>query len=682
MGRVLGKVQMKQDHSIVKLIGPNMSSRYKTIILPMRDLTFVPRLQLMILSGLVLLAYANSLKAPFVFDDFHVIVYNRNIQDLKAFFSSPFWLRPRFLVDATFALQWYFFGKNVFPYHIFNLLIHLANTLLAYGLTITVQRILQSRISIRAHSAALFPLFAFAATAVFAIHPIQTQAVTYIAQRYTAMMATFYLGSLWTYLIFRENHRPGYGVLACLAAGLAFLCKQTALTLPLTIAVIEIILFAERHSFWREHIFWVLAVGLLAVGVLLFHLGFFPRAFVSWEHFVGDLDRASRETALVPRLSYFFTQLRVLCLYLGLLLFPARQCLDYRYPFTHSFFEGWTPLAAVLLILLLAVAWKSRRRFPLVSLGIGFFFTTLALESSFIPIRDAAFEHRLYLAVLGYGWIFFSLVHRLCTVRPMLAATAGVSALIVFLLATHMRNEVWADPIALWREAAERNPRNARAYNNLGRLLLDAGRFDEAHAYLEQSLQLDPLRPNVHFNLGLSYARRGLYADAAQSFSAAVMLQPDNAKFHYNLGLAFQNTGKTEAARQAYEAAHILDRELTEPALNLAAIAYHENRYDEAQHILQNLARQEPSNPKIFLYLSLVRQAQGHLDEALKDLENGLQLEPQDFELRRQKAALLIRLHKPVEARLILQSLHEERPHDSQVTFWLATLKSANGHED
>ncbi len=579
-------------------------------------------------------------------------------------------------MDLTFALQIHIHGLQVFPLHVINLLIHCMNGLLAYAVTANI-----FTLAFNARQGGDAPQFSprwpvLMATAFFLLHPVQTQAVTYLSQRYTSLMASFYLGAVWAFLRFRQEGRPLWAVLVGLWAYGAFLCKQSAVTLPLSLLVLEMVLFSEHFRFWKRWGTWFFAAVSLAFLGILWNIGVFSASMESGRDWLEDVDRLSRETLMVSRRSYFLTQLRVLCLYLGLVLWPWNQCVDHQYPFVHRFFDGWTPFAAAFLLVLLALAWRSRHRFPVVTCGLLWFFAALSLESSFIPIRDAMFEHRLYVALLGFGWILGWAWMSLTTIHRRLSMVAVLVFLTALGVATHFRNRVWQDPVTLWREATLCNPRNARAFNNLGRHLMDAGRLDEAEKALVQARALNPFRPNIHYNLGMIYGRTQRFQEAVQAFSTALALDPRQAVFYYHLGLSYHHLKLKEAARTCYEAALVQDSTLEGPAMNLAAFAFAEGRYAEARTLLEPLTRRPSPKPQPFYYLSLVLQAQGHRLEALEAVEKASHLDPENPDILFQKAVLLVENRRTQEALTLLRLLKERRPHDERVSFYLDKLSA------
>ena len=274
------------------------------------------------------------------------------------------------------------------------------------------------------------PLIALFTALIFVAHPIQTQAVAYICQRYASLAALFYMLSVLFYLkgrmvqrssiprkITGENmgqqvvrpSRSGITVqmlalysLCILSGVLAFLSKQTAASLPLAILLVEVMCIDSSWAGWKKKLPWLgLALLLLVVAVLLVSGKLAGTG--SFGELLEDISRETRETETISRWNYLCTQFTVVTTYIRLLFLPLGQNADPVVPFKTGFFDGLTPLAFLFLLALMVFAIRVRKKMPAVTFGIFWFFITLLVESSVIPIKDAMFEHRLYLPMFGFA---------------------------------------------------------------------------------------------------------------------------------------------------------------------------------------------------------------------------------------------------------------------------------------
>jgi len=546
------------------------------------------------------LAYSNSFQVPFVLDDLDSIVRNPLVENPGGFLpGGPGYesIPRRWVVYLSFALNHHFGGLEVWGYHLVNLLIHLATALLLYALTLLTFRtphLASSRLAPQA------PIVALLAALLFIAHPVQTQAVTYIVQRLTSLATLFFLAALVLYVVARlgaEKRGEGKGAwrtglllaAAATAAVLAMKSKEIAFTLPLAAALYEWCFF---RGAWQRRLLFLLP--LLAT-LLIIPLSILTGAGEAGTG-VGEQLRAQTD---IPRLHYLITQFRVIVTYLRLLILPINQNLDYDYPLFTSLAHPQILGSLLLLALLAAMAVylhsrsgiiptaAARKQQPaaaldpalrLVSFGIFWFFLTLSVESSLIPIMDVIFEHRLYLPLAGLTPAFAvaallisqkskSFIHGRI---PLLAAALIIGSMAA---ATWQRNQVWSSNVSIWQDTVQKSPQKARPWYNLGTHLDGDGKAQEAIPALTRAVILDPQHAEAWHNLGLAHLHVGRSEQAVPLLRNAVRLNPEMINAIVNLAVALIQAGKPG------EAVFILERNLyrfptwPEARLNLC-IAY------------------------------------------------------------------------------------------------------------
>ena len=497
---------------------------------------------------LTLFAYSDSFGAAFQFDDERSIVGNPVLRDPASFLpGGPGWSqRPnRGVGYLTLALNRWAGGLDPAGYHAVNLAIHLLAALLVQALAVLCFR------TPRLKGSALAPharAAGWVAALLFATHPLQTEAVTYVVQRLTSLAAAFCLLALVQYLRWRtrpagSRGTPAYA-LALVSMALAMRTKEIAFTFPLVIGLFELCLFEGP---WKRR--------LAGLAPFLASMAIIPATLLSASGArldLGDVEQLTRVQTSLGRLDYLATELPVLARYLRLLLLPAGQNLDHDVPPYHSFLAPPVVAAGILLLLLaagaavlLARAGRRERALDpaarLVALGVAWFFLTSAVESSVIPIVDVMFEHRVYLPSVGLflaasvGGAF--LARRLAGRRgPVALAAAGLAVAAALSVATYARNEVWASPLTLWGDAAAKSPGKSRPQNNYGAALTEAHREDEAEPHVREAIRLDPANAEARYNLGRILLLRGEYPPAVESFRTALDLQPDYPEAWANLG--------------------------------------------------------------------------------------------------------------------------------------------------
>ncbi len=542
---------------------------------------------LILLAGIIV--YANTFQVPFVFDDEISITKNSVIRNLDNFYANNEgyeFLPNRYVAYLTFALNYHFDGLNVSGYHAVNLFIHLIAALLVYALLRLTFRTPyfqeqgeDSRGGTQGSTChAFIPLFA---ALLFVVHPIQTQAVTYIVQRITSLATMFYLLSVVLYVQARlsiEEARAGrqesektysaaltrgrikFGLLiagSVLAAILAMKTKEISFTLPFAILLYEVCFFRGP---WKRRLLYLLP--------LLATLPIVPMTILGIGGSTGDIlaDTGGKLQVGrgISRLDYLFTQFSVIVTYLRLLILPVKQNLDYDHPVYTTFFTPPVFLSFLLLAAIFASAlyffFVTRHRssstrkaadpaLRLVVFGIFWFFLTLAVESSLIPIRDVIMEHRLYLPGFGaavvFATIFYLMIEKLT--KPVSAKLLASFATIVVLIlgfATYQRNHVWGNAIRLWQDVVEKSPNKGRPYNNLGTSLEDAGRRPEALALLKRAIAVDPNYYKSYYNLADLYLVTDQPGAALPLLQTAIRLQPDFVEAYVSIGAALMRQGK------------------------------------------------------------------------------------------------------------------------------------------
>jgi hypothetical protein len=516
---------------------------------------------------LALVAYSNSFSGAFVFDDIQHVRDNARIRDLGALLSWNGYLplRHRYVGYLTFALN-YALGKlDVADYHIVNFCIHVVTAALAYALVVLSFRTPRLRTSALAPSS---QAIAFFAAALFATHPIQTQAVTYVVQRFTSLAALLYLLAVVLFLRWRLYRDVGgasrttrallySGVLV--SAVLSMKTKEIAFTLPLAVILCEVSFF--EPAAWRKRLF-LLPIAATMVVIPLAYLGGLPVDSAAGTS--AGVAEATRVQTTISRLDYLLTQAPVLLTYLRLVAWPTGQNLDHDFPVAHGLFEPRVIGAGIALLAIAALAGVLYRRtaseratvepaWRLVAFGIAWFFLALTVESSIVPIVDVINEHRVYLPAVGvFAGVGTALalamrhIHARSTARALVASAAILS--IVLAIAAIRRNRVWANDIALWSDAARKSPNKARPHLNLGTALAVAGRLDDGARELRRAVEIEPDFYS-RAQLGAALVTLGRLSEAEPELREAVRLKPNDPEALFNLGMVLMRTGRAEEAK-------------------------------------------------------------------------------------------------------------------------------------
>jgi tetratricopeptide (TPR) repeat protein len=656
-------------------------------------------LHIIFIALLGLLVYSNTFNVPFQWDDRTNIIENPIIKDL-GYFISLSWaddfvhsgsLMPRFMGYLTFALNYSIHGLDVTGYHVVNLAVHIFNALLVYFLVVlTFRTPFVNGTLLKKHDRYI----ALFSALLFVSHPVQTQAVTYIVQRLASLATMFYLTSLVFYVKWRLTNPPippllkgGFTALllycsAVLSCVLAMFTKQIAFTLPLIIALYEFFFFAGKAK--RRLIY--LAPFLLTMLIIPLTLIDVDKPL---QEIIGD---ASEKTIIMEmtRLDYFLTEFRVIVTYLRLLVLPVGQNLDYDYPLYSSFFEPQVLLSFLFLLGVfgLGVFLFRRSRITdhssefgvrssevhssrithhssrLIAFGIFWFFITLSVESSIIPLH-VIYEYRVYLpgagAFLALGTGAFLLVERLNKKATRNAAVAFLIVLpLVLSAATYARNSVWKSEISLWKDTAKKSPEKARPHNNLALAYVNKGLASKAIEHYLIALRIEPdnagtfnnlgniykskgstdkaiehYNPEAHNNLGNAFFDKGLYVNAIEHYKSALSMKPYFAEAHNNLGAVYRKMGLIDKAIEHYQIALRIEPGFIAVHKNLGNAYGSKGLYDKAITHLQTALRSNPDSAGVHYYLGLAYFEKGFMEKARREFEAVIQINPNDQEARK-----------------------------------------------
>ena len=571
-------------------------------------------LNFVMLAGLCawgVMLYAQTLSAPFVFDDETTVLKNTAIHKLA---SPALWRNAhfykRFVAMYSFALNYRFNGLDVRGYHAVNLAIHLATAIFVVWFILLLLKTPRMREeSIAQHAR----MIAFLGGLFFVSHPIETEAVTYICQRFECLATLFYMLALCGYLKWRmsgdhPSQRAVFFMLSVVAALLGMLTKEIVFTLPLCVALIEGIFFrmpVSGSSSWGDRPVLKmlgLSAGLLLLSVLLVGVLLpvdLPKVF------------SSHAAMGISSGTYLLTQFRVIVKYVGLLFFPVGQNLDYDLAWSTSLFDGVTLPCALGLLLLILLGIRSLRRFPLIGFGIFWFFLTLSVSSSFIPQTDALFEHRLYLPSVGFVIAFLAGLYALIkNFHGFLLFMGGI--ILCFSALTYERNALWTEDVRLWEDVVTKSPHKVRPYTNLGLAYRKHGEYAKALGAYEAALRLSPGKgkplARIYTNLGAVYGAMGRYPEEIDLCLKAIAEDPRNYQAYSNLGLACALTGDYKKALEYGWKAVKMNNNFDEAWNNLGVTQALMGNYKRAGELFQKALKCNPYYAEAAANLRLARE--------------------------------------------------------------------------
>jgi tetratricopeptide (TPR) repeat protein len=424
-----------------------------------------------------------------------------------------------------------------------NIIIHAVSFLTVYFLTSQVISIAKKR-NPDAFSEGASRLLPICVAALWALNPVQTNAVTYLVQRMASIQALFYFLAVGLYIKGRlRSAEGGQKALKCYAGCLsasicAFLSKENSVTLPIALVIAEIWFFDSEflRKVWSsaKRVNWAIWLVLGIVGVALSIYGFGIVYSTLTEGY------AKRNFTLVERI---LTEGRIVIWYISLLLWPipGRLSMEHDVDLSTSLVGPLTTLPSLLLIaVLLGSSVFLRKRYPIVTFGIVWYFLNLAVESTIWPL-ELVFEHRLYLPSFG---IFLSVTVMIAVILrygiKKLPETdyAKVFCSVVVIVAccsamlTFLRNEDWEDMVTIHHDCAVKAPQNPRANGNYANVLAQVGQYEESLKYAEKALELGKPRYEVYSLasnvITTALARMGKYDEAAARGEELLANKPEH----------------------------------------------------------------------------------------------------------------------------------------------------------
>jgi len=601
---------------------------------------------------LVLITYSNSFYASWHLDDGPNITENRNAHlqgfswsEVKnALLASPSGSSVAFLRPVSrfsFALNSYFLGKDVFGYHVVNVSIHVLASFFLYLFLASALELP----AVRTRYGTPHRFAALLVTVFWAIHPIQTQAVTYIVQRMASMAGMFYIMSMYFYLkaqLAHDRTARRWFIAAAAGAGiLSFGSKENAIVLPVSILLLRLLIVQGfttenlRKTLRDLLVYYLLPLLVVTAFLFSFHdiidrvfALYHARAFTLWERLL--------------------TEQRVMLLYISLLLYPlsTRFSVDHPLEISRSLLDPpSTALSIVAILTILAAALLLARKQPLITFSVLFFFINHVVESTILPM-ELVFEHRNYIpsmfffvpVVMGIMRLLVFVSHS----RPMrvfLLTSVGL-AVVVLGYATFMRNLVWNSERSLWTDCLQKYPSSSRAHHNLGRDYGVSG--DVERAYQEYALALEspfisssPKEAGItYFNMGLLAHERGDLEKAYTLYVKAIGIDPCCPGAGNNMAgiLLGRSLSNAPAALDLLDRAiHCGDESETVLALsNKSILLWKLGRHQEALEAVHRAFEMDQDSPLNLLRFGYMLKEKGDIENASVHFRRILTMNPRD----------------------------------------------------
>ena len=646
--------------------------------------------------------YANSLHGKFVFDDLQLVQQNSDIMNVKTFrdaiASGWFATGQRHLLFLTYSLNYYWSGLETVSYHVVNLLLHVINVLLVYGIILTVfKRDVQFRFA------------AMAGAAVFAVHTLLSGAVSYIAGRSSVLCGTFYFTAVYLFFKGLESERRKMRVVvfsfSAVSGLLAWQAKQEAIALPIFLAAV-VFLRSEKKNWW-----WI--AGLAAVPLIAVVLLFDQIKALYGTVGANTVLVSAGFNKVLPPAMYFRTYLTsVVQYYFPRFLFPVGLTVD---PQIDTVEHWYSPEFLISIATVSALAWlavRNSRREPLLALGIAAILVSPLLAYIAIPLADVVLEHRAYIPGLGIAFIFAWTIQRIGRHRAPLVRIAAALTVVILGFMTVSRNVVFGNNIVLWEDAVRKTPENPRPHFNLGQAYQDAQRIPDAIREYQRALAL---KPDIHaaysnlaaiyldqrqldkgeemllkvtslsptftegfINLAVLYLRRHQTDKALAAINRALELNAGSYAAHYNKGEILTQKGDYKAAVESYKESVHLRPDLAAFRLTLGSAYARAGDPISAEKVFSELTN-SPVSAEAYRNLGLLYNNAGRPDQALEHFQQAAYLKTIFPDVHHDMGLLYLRKQMPDQAIEQFRTVLEQEPDHGPAVLNIAAAYQMKG---
>ncbi len=623
---------------------------------------------ILIILSIAFLSYFNTFTNSFHFDDFKYIVNNEGLkEDFQHVFLSYLCfptchdilsnLSNRPIIFYTLHLNHSLGGFNVFGFHVVNLTVHIITCLLIFLFAkeiLSINRFLKT--SDQSKNKLNIPLIS---ALLFAVHPMNTQVITYITGRTTSIAVCFYMASFLFFIKGVRQNLPWkilFYALSIVFLIMGYGSKMIILTVPVMFIIYYLFFTPLKSIFFKrffESIFIRIIIQTIVITspfILIFissHLnilsffrmdfGFLQKLFDPIQNKLMHIDSMAKDNLSMT--IYLLTEFKVIVFYyIKMIFFPFNQNIDPDFPVAHGITDSGVALSLGVILLCLFAGIYFYKNNRIIAFGIFWFFITLLPTSSILPLRDMITEHRLYLPLAGFILTIplclnqFIIRYKKSSFKQLAYFILPVFLLIiVFSVLTVKRNFVWKNEKSLWSDAAEKSPRLPRPLNNLAEAYDKEGlaydnkkNYKKAIEFLKKAIAISPTGYKYYNNLGKIYGRLGEFELATKNLKLALKYNPDYPFAHYNFGKVYELRGMLDNAIEEYSTAFKQTKDVYgkkyffEACFNLANVYDKKGEYKKALDTYLNCRKLKPSFPKIYFAIGNIFIKTGNLDEAFK----------------------------------------------------------------
>ena len=566
-------------------------------------------LHIAVLVVAVIVAYSKIFHAGFIaWDDAEYVLHNKDItgfggEQVSAWFSNFYIGNYHPLTMCSYAIDHMLGGQQPFVYHFTNLLLHAGNTVILY---LFINRVQPNKV---------IGLFV---ALLFAVHPVQTESVSWIAERKTLLCAFFYLLALLNYVEYTLYPSAKRFVIVMLLGVGAMLSKGVGVALPLALLGVDI--WMQRDL--KNKKLWLEKLPLLAISILI---GIVAIKAQAAEKMLGVHAEGNLFNAIMFAADAYVQ-------YIVHLFVPVNLSVIYPYPQGVGWVEYLCLVGAICIIVLAVIAW--RRKWYILCGGIVFYTVNIVFVLQFIQFGESLMADR-YLYIAGIGILFPAVYYLYIWVQKisqqLIAMIVTGAVALVLLVMTFLRNDIWLSDMNFFTAIVEAYPNSAVAQYSVGALYIRLGNYDEAETHLNMAVRLDPNNYKAWYNKGTLHLRQGKAMEALDALNKCISIK-EYTKAYFSRAMLYEGTGKPDLAIAD------ADRVLADQPQNARAF-YIKGDCLEQQGDLKGAldnynkaVEYEANEPLFYIRRGLVLAKTNQLAPALNDLNTAVSLKPNDGE--------------------------------------------------
>ena len=557
----------------------------------------------------VMVAYMKIFHAGFIaWDDGEYVLHNKDIsgfgaEQISAWFSNFYIGNYHPLTMCSYAIDHIIGGQEPFIYHLTNLLLHTGNAIILY---LFINKLQPNK------TIGLFVAL------IFALHPVQTESVSWIAERKTVLCAFFYLLAMLQYTAYVRVPSAKRFVVVILLGVCAMLSKGVGVSLPLSLIAVDI--WLQRDL--KNKKVWLEKLPLLALSIVI---GIVAIKAQAAEKALGMHSENNVFNTIIFAADAYVQ-------YIIHLFVPVNLSVIYPYPKEVGVLQYLYLLGAIGVIALAIVAY--RKKWYILCGGIVFYTVNIALVLQFVQFGECLMADR-YLYIAGIGIIFPAVYYLYNWVqkksKELTAAIVGGAIAALLLCMTFLRNDIWLSDLGFYSAILEAFPNSAVAQYSVGALYIHKGEYDEAEAHVDMAVRLDPNNYKAWYNKGVLHMRQGKAMEALDAYNKCIAIK-EYTKAYFSRAMLYEGTGKPELAIAD------IDRVLADQPQNGRAYYIKADCLEQQGDIngamdnYNKAIEYEDNEPLFYIRRGLVFGKTNQIPSAMNDLNKAVSLKPDDGE--------------------------------------------------